>query len=154
MPSYYPLDEILQRRNLKVQKLSIPLVVVGNATPASVSLSNDEPARVFLKSAAVDQITAALLTNETATYTTAAADATGIFQVLIRVNEQVAKVVGASCVSRNSAAAQASFLGSATGITTGSAGGTAIMLVVDSSVDFTGANTLNAMLEVQYIVAD
>lgn len=149
---YSSKDDTVQERQLKVQSVSIPLTVVGNATPANVLLRNDEPSRLFLRSAAVDQITAQLATNETATYTTAAVDATGIFQVLFQPHEAVEKVVSASCYSRITGIAAPAFLGSATGISTGSAGGKSIMLVIDSPVDFTGANTFDACLVIEYVI--
>jgi len=154
MPSYVANDEVIQRRQLKVQKVSIPLTIVGNAVAASVVPRNDEPARMFLQTGGVDQITGALASGETATYTTAPADATGVFRVLLKVNEQLEKVVKACAYSRTNAEVAPSFLGSATGITTGSAGGKSIMLVVDCAVDFTGANTFNGSLEIEYVVAD
>ena len=154
MSSYQSKDEVVQGRQLKVQKVSIPLVVVGNAVAASVSLSNDEPSRLFLASAANNQITAALASNETATYTTAANDANGVFQVLLQCKESVQKVVCAYALNRISGILEPAFLGSATGITTGSGGGKSIMLVVNSGTDFTGANTLDCALCIEYVIAD
>lgn len=150
--SYPAKDEVIQNRQLKVQRVSIPFTIVGNASAAAVVPLNDEPARLFFQTAGVNQITAALATNETATYTTAAADATGVFRGFLKVNEAVEKVVSLQCFNRVSGAAELAFLGSATGITTGTAGGKSIMLVVDSATDFTGANTLNACLVVEYVI--
>lgn len=152
--AYNAKDSLVDGRQLEVQSLCIPLTIVGNATAASVSLRCDEPGFMFLRSSSVDQITAALLPNETATYSASPADASGIFQVLIRINEQLVKVCDARLAQRDGATAQSAYLGSATAITTGTAGGTAIMILCDSSVDFTGANTLNACLEVNYIVVE
>lgn len=151
--AYEAKDSIVNGRQLEVQSLTIPLMVVGNATAASVSLQNDEPGIMFLRSSSVDQITAELNVDETATYTASPADATGVFQVLIKINEPLAKVCSVRLANRSGAAAQAAYLGSATGITTGAGGGQAIMVLCDSTVDFTGANTLDACLEVQYVVA-
>lgn len=148
--AYEAKDQIVRGQQLLVQALSIPLKIVGNATAASVALSSDLPSRLFLKTSSVDQITGALLANETATYTTSPADASGQFQILIRMNEPVAKICNASLFQLDGANAQYAYLGSSTGITTGTAGGQAIMLIGKSNVDFTGANTLNACLVVEY----
>lgn len=148
--SFPSKDEVIQGRQLKVQRVAIPLSIVGNATAASVVPRNDEPSRLFLQTSGVDQITGALATNETATYTTAASDATGVFRVLLQVKEPVAKVCAAYCFNRVSGVSEPAFLGSATGLTTGSAGGKSIMLAVDSATALNAANTLDACLIVEY----
>lgn len=154
MPQYGAKDEVVQNRQLKVQRLSIPLLITGNATPASVVPRNDEPARLFLQTEGVNQITAALATNETATFSTGApTDATGIFRCLVRINESIEKVVGAYCQNRVDGSFEPCSLGSATGITTGSGGGKSIMLSVDSDVNLASAN-LDACLVVEYVVAE
>lgn len=154
MSSFDAKNSIVLDRQLEVQKLSIPLVIVGNATAASVSLRDDEPAVLFLASAAVDQITPALSVGETATYSAAAVDATGVFHLLVRIQEPVLKVVRATVVSRTDGTSKPCYLGSATGITTGTGtySGQDIMLICTATVDFTGANTLDACLEVEYVV--
>lgn len=152
--SYSSKDEVLQNRQLKVQRVSIPLTIVGNATAGSVVPRNDEPSRLFLATAGVDQITAALDTDETATYTTAASDANGIFQVLLKVKEPVEKVACAYCFNRVTGVLEPAFLGSATGVTTGDGGGKSIMLAVDSATALNAANTLNACLVVEYVVSE
>jgi hypothetical protein len=152
--AYEAKDSAVNGRQLEVQSLVIPLRIVGNATAASVSLQNDEPGFVFLRSSSVDQITAELNVNEVATYSAAPNDAAGVFQVLIKINEPLGKICSARLLNRSAAAAQAAYLGSATGITTGTGGGQALMVLCDSTVDFTGANTLDACLHVDYVVAD
>lgn len=151
--SYDPKNQQVLNRALKVQKLSIPFAVTGNATPASVVLANDEPALMFLKSEGVDQITAALASGETATYLVAPVDATGIMNVLVKINESVLKVVSMTAFSRSSGAPIAAKLGSASGITTGSGGGSSIMVTTDSTVNYASANE-DACLEIEYIVAE
>lgn len=154
MPQYPAKDEVLNGRQLKVQRVSIPLSIVGNATPASVVPRNDEPARLFLQTEGVDQITGALASGETATYTTAASDANGVFRALLRVNESVEKVVSLQCFNRVSGVLELAFLGSATGITTGTGGGKSIMIAVDSATALNAGNTLSACLIVEYVVAE
>lgn len=154
MPQYAAKDEVIQQRQLKVQTVCIPLAITGNATPASVVPRNDEPARLFLQTEGVNQITAALSTNETATFTTGApTDATGIFRCLVKVYEPLEKVMGARVVNRVNGSFDPCSLGSATGITTGSGGGKSIMLSVDSAVNLAAAN-LDACLIVDYVVAE
>jgi hypothetical protein len=155
MSQYDPKNELVLGRSLKVQTLAIPFVVVGNATPANVSLTNDEPSILFLRSAGVDQITTAsgaLATGETATYTTAPADATGVLNALVKIQEPVVKVISAMIVGRANGLVEPAFLGSATGITVGAAGGSSIMLAIDSATALNAANTLNATLHVTYQV--
>ena len=150
---YESKDTLVLGRQLKVQSLVIPFTVVGSATSTSVVLSSDEPGFTFLRTEGVDQITGALLDGETATFTTATNDANGIVQVLIRLNQEVNKVCQVKACLRDSATAQGALLGSATGITTGAAGGTALMLVVDFASGFNSAVTKNACLEVEYVLA-
>lgn len=153
MSNYDSKNELVGARQLKVQELCIPLAITGNATPASVILRNDEPAIMFLQSEGVDQITAALDAGETATYTSTADDSDGRFRILIKVQEAVGKVCGATAYNRVTAENIPVFLGSATGITTGSAGGKSIMLVADSAVDLSAAN-LGACIVVKYVCAE
>lgn len=155
MPQYPAKDEVIQSRQLKVQRVAIPLLITGNATPASVVPRNDEPARLFLQTEGVDQITGALASGETATYTTSAPDdSDGIFRCLLKINESVEKVVGAYCLNRVDGSFEPASLGSASGITTGSAGGKSIMISVDSDVNFSAPANLSACLVVEYVVAE
>lgn len=151
--SYDPKQSEVLGRALKVQKLSIPFTITGDATAADVLLRSDEPAVMFQASEGVDQITAALLDDETATFTVAPDDSDGKSNVLLRIGEQVEKVVSMYCANRVSGAAIVAKLGSASGITEGDGGGTAIMISLDSAVDYTAADE-DACLEVEYVVAE
>lgn len=153
MPNYQPKNELVLARQLEVSELSIPFTIVGSATAANVACSNDEPALMFIKTASVDQITGALATNETATFTTSPSDSGGVFNVLIKVGESVGKVVSCSMQLLDQAAAQYCVLGSSTGITTGTGGGTSIMLAPTSSLSINnGSHTLNGVIVVRYTV--
>lgn len=146
-------DTLVLGRQLKVQKLVIPFAITGNATPASVVLRSDEPGILFLRSEGVDQITSAngaIDSGETATYTVAASDASGIFNLLVKINEQIEKVQQARVVSRTTGVSHPCFLGDADGI---SGNGNKIMLTCDSTVDLSSAN-LDACLEVEYVVSE
>lgn len=115
--SYQAKDTVVLGRELKVQELSIPFVVTANATPGSVSVTCDEPAIAFFHTQGINQITAALDTSETlpttyngtkqtnGTYSggtalPSATDASGIFFVLFKINEQLIKVISASITTR------------------------------------------------------
>lgn len=159
MSRYTAKDSVIQDRQLEVNTLVIPFQVVGNATPANVVLRNDEPGRMALQSEGVNQITAALLADETATYTDAApGDAAGELNCLVRINEPVGKVLGASLTNLDAdgftvLAGAGANLGSATAVTTGTAGGTALMVsMVTGSAHTSG--THNLALVVHYVVAE
>jgi hypothetical protein len=142
-------DQVLQRQ-LKVQRLVIPFTITANATPASVVIRNDEPSVLFIKSEGVDQITAALASGETATYSVSPNDANGIINIYVKIDgDDCDKVCRASVVSRTTGAAQPVKLGDADGIS--SVGN--IMLTMDSTVDFSTTN-FDGCLEVEYIVSE
>lgn len=152
--SYDAKNELVEDRQLKVQRLSIPLTIAGNAVAASVVCRNDEPAILFLQTDGVDQITGALASGETATYTVATSDATGVFRALLKIQEPLAKVVAAYACRRDAFELVPARLGSASGLTTGSAGGKSIMLAIDCALALNAANTLDACLIVEYVVAE
>lgn len=151
---YDAKNELVEDRQLKVQRLTIPLTIAGNATAASVVCRNDEPAILFLQTDGVDQITPALASGETATYTVATSDATGVFRALVKIQEPIGKVVACYAARRDAFELVPGRLGSATGITTGSAGGKSIMLAVDCALALNAANTLDAALVIEYVVAE
>lgn len=157
MSNYYATQSLVQDRQLKVQRLVIPFQVVGNATPANVVVTCDEPGFLFFQSEGVNQITAALATNETATYTDATpVDADGELNILVRINEPLTKIMGASIHNRDASAFTAltgagANLGSATGITTGSGGGQSIMLSIDTGGS-SATGTTKRCIVVEYIV--
>lgn len=150
MPSFSPKNELVQNRQLKVQQLVIPFTITGNATPASVAITRDEPALLFLKTEGVNQITAALDTADGTPTLTAADDSDGIFNLMVKISEPVGKVMSARVQSRNAAAIVGCTLANTTGIT---AGGEKIVLNCDTAVDLSAAN-LDACLIVEYVVAE
>ena len=123
--------------------------MTANATPASVTTSNDEPSICFIQTEGVNNITAALASGETATYSSSPNDANGILNIFIRTNEQVGKICQAGFVSRTTGVSQPCFLGSATGLS--SAGN--IMLTIDSSVNYATTN-VDGCVEVEYTVQE
>ena len=147
--SYQAKDSAVRGRQLKVQSVSIPLSIPVGAASVSV----DEPSVLFLRTASYDGITTgtgALDAGQTAPTFVAPANATGKFAALVRVGEQVAKVVSAKLVSRSSAECVGVAMANTTGI---DAIGDKICLDCDSAVDLTAA-AIDACLEVKYVVAE
>lgn len=154
MSDFYAKNSLQMDRQLKVQKLSVPFVIVGNASSASVSISCDETSFVFFRTQGNDQITGALASGETATYSSSPNDGTGVYQALVKIQENVIKVVSLRCgdlVTGNSDLARR---GSSTAITTGSGGGQSIMVLLTSPSALNASNTVDACLEVEYIVQE
>ncbi len=153
MPNYQAKDSQVFGRQLKVERLTIPFSIVGNATSTSVVASSDEPSLMFFATEGVNGITAALGSSETATFTTAANDTSGIFQILLKTSQPVVKVCQARMSLPATGVAQVVQLGSATGITTGAGGGNSIMLVGTASVTAHSGSTFAGCLEVEYTVS-
>lgn len=150
--SFQPKSSLVHGRQLKVQRLVIPFTVTAHATPASVVLRNDEPSVLFLRSEGVDQITTAsgaLDSGETATFSVSPNDANGIMNLLLKLEETVAKVCRANVTDRVNGGSQPCKLGDADGISSNGK----IMLTLDSSVDHSTTNA-DYCLEVEYVVAD
>jgi hypothetical protein len=155
-------DKVLGRQ-LKVQTLCIPFTIVGSATAANVVATSDEPALMFFNTEGVTGIstaTGALNSGDTATYAVAPNDANGTFNVLVKIDEVVEKVCTYRCVRRATALASADdamvvALGSTAAVVqNGGTNGTKIMLTVDGELSLAAANTLDACLEVSYVVAE
>lgn len=148
--SYLSTNDQVMGRELKVQRLVIPFNITHSATPSAVVLQTDEPSMMFLKSEGVNQITAALASGETATYTVAPNDANGIFNVFIRINADIcAKVLRCGVMKRSTGAVEVCKLGDADGIS--SLGN--IMLTVDSAVDLSAVD-YDGCIEVEYVIQE
>lgn len=153
--AFSPKDEKVANRALRVQELCLNFTVLGHATPASKTVTKDEPSILYLNFEGLNQTTAALETGDTAPTYAAPADATGIFNVLIDIGEPVAKVLAAQCIPRNIAAgAFALTLPSApaTGVIAGT-NGDKIALNGDTAVDLSAANLLDACIAVKYMAS-
>lgn len=149
MPNYVAKNELVQNAQLKVQELCLDLAITGNATPASVAISRDDPAILFLKTQGVDEITGALDGDTLPTYV-AQNDGNGLFSALIKVQEPVGKILCAQLIRRTAHGVDTVKLANTTGI---SAAGDKIALDCDTGVDLSAAN-LNACLIVRYAVAE
>ena len=150
MPSFYPKSELVQNRQLKVQRLVIPFAITGNATPASVAISRDEPALLFLRTEGVNQITPALDAADGTPTFVSQVDANGLFSIMVKVGEQVQKVMNAIIIRRATHGLDTCKLANTSGIT---AAGDKIVLDCDTGVDLSAAN-LDACLVLEYIVAE
>ena len=150
MPNYPAKSDQVLGAQLKVQELCLPFVITGNATPASVAISVDDPALLFLRTEGVNKITAALDTADGTPSIVSPVDANGLFAAMIKVGEPVGKVLAALIVRRDAHGLDTCKLADTDGIT---AAGDKIILNCDSGVDLSAAN-LNACLVVKYVVAE
>lgn len=157
MPNYQAKDEKTLSRQLKVQELAIPMFIEGNAIPASKTQSSDEPSMVFMNTEGIQGITLAAgavdSADELAAITFATADdGTGVYNLLVRIGEQVEKVVTAQVVRRdgNEVISCTFPTGAEEGITSA---GDKIVLNCDTAVDLSAAN-YDASLVVRYVAAE
>ena len=146
MSSYDAKDPLILDRQLEVLEVCIPLFVTANATPASKSLSNDEPSRLFLNAQGISQITLANgAVNSAAELSAitfasvASGDATGILNGLLRFNEPVIKVLSLELIPRTGGSVVACSLVSApsSGITSS---GQSVAFNLTSSVNLATTN--------------
>jgi hypothetical protein len=89
--SYQASNENVLACQLKVQSLTLPFSVAGNATPGSVVVTVQDPSILFINTQGVNQITAALQPaygDVTPTFA-AATDSTGVFNLLVWINPGV-----------------------------------------------------------------
>jgi hypothetical protein len=133
----------------------LPVFITGNATPASKTLSYDEPSLSFLKTEGLDHITLARGAVDSASELSAitfatATDATGIFSCLIRCGEPVLKVCSVKLSNR---AGNELVVGTApTGATAYiTSVGDKIVANFDCGVNFAAANG-DFAIEVEYVV--
>lgn len=136
-------------RQLKVQRLVIPFKITANATPASKVITSDEPSLLFLKVEGIDQITeasGALASGETLPSLASATDSTGVFNLLVKIDEEVEKVCLVRVTGRDGT--QLSKQGQ---ILASSSGGKTIVCNLTSGVNLASAS-LDGVLEVEYVV--
>lgn len=117
MPSYQAKTPQVSERQLRVQRLSIPFKIVGNATSTSAVLSNDEPSVLFLKTQGVDQVTPAVDSSDTVpTFADPAADGAGVINMLVKIEETLSKVVSAVVIDRQTGNLYRCFVGDSSGV--------------------------------------
>jgi hypothetical protein len=145
--------EAVQGRQLKVQELAIPFTIAGHATPASKTLTSDEPSVLFIQTEGKTQITAAAgaldAGEATPTFSATATDSTGVINLLVKVGEQITKVVSAEVQDRAAGVAQICYIDT----NPLSANGDKICLDADLSAALT-SGTANMVLIVKYITTN
>lgn len=149
--SFQAKDSQVRDRQLLVQSIVIPFSIVGNATSTAVLPTNDEPSILFMNTQGVNQITAALSPGEAVPTYVSPSDGLGKFSILVKINEQLVKVVDAFMVQRAGAAGNevvACRLANTTGL---SADGDKICLDADSAIAINASNTLDYALHVAYV---
>ena len=155
--SYYAKNPLQMGNQLRHQSLTLPFKIGSNATPASVSISMDDPSILFLKTQGVDQITPALSSGETAPTYIAPNDGTGVFNVLVRISEVLVRVDSALLISRTTGEVVALSLPSApsNGITagTGVTSGQDIALNCSSAGNFATTN-YDGCIVINYVVQE
>lgn len=151
--SFEPKDPGVRARALKVQELVIPFNIVHNATPASKTVTIDEPSILFINVEGITGIstsTGAKASGETAPSLASATDSTGVINLLVKVGEPMVKVCSAVVFSRAIAAGitkPCNILAFATGTNAAQS----IYLNCTTGVDLSAAD-LDAVLVVKYIV--
>jgi hypothetical protein len=109
--AYYPKDDLVYGRSVKVQRLTIPFYITHNATPASKVISVDEPGLLFLDVQGINNCTVASgafdTSAEAAGITFASpSDTGGSFSLLCRIGngaELIQKVMSVKVSARNGA---------------------------------------------------
>lgn len=157
MANYDAKDTIVRDRILETLELCVPFSIVANATPASKSMTEDEPSLLFLNTQGIQDITLADGAVDSQAELDALTfavpnDAAGIFNLLLRMNEPVVKIVSAQIIQLNgSEMINCTFVtGSTNGITSA---GNKVVFNADSAVNFATTN-YNATLIVNYVVGE
>lgn len=155
MSNFDAKNELVRARQLKVETLRIPFTITGASSTQNVVTTTDEPAILFIQTQGTNRITVAdgaLATGESAPTYASPTDSTGAFAILVRVKETAVKAMSCTLTKRTANGVQSCSLANTTGITNG---GDGFCFNATSSVDFTsGSNTLDACLEVSYIVTE
>lgn len=150
--SFQAKNELVRDAQLKVQTLRLPFAITANAVPASVVVGRDNPGVLFIKTEGVNQINAALDSNDTAPTLAAANDIGGVFNIMVKIGEELKKVLGAKVVRRNGQEVISCTLTSAPADSIVAGGGRdKIILNADSAVNLSTTN-FDGYVEVSYIV--
>jgi hypothetical protein len=164
MATFDALQDNVRDAQQTRQRLVLPINIVGNTTAGLVNPSAYDPSILTLKTGAVDQ-TAVVTTAAGATPPTfTPVDSTGSFGALITIGEYVSLVVNAQLVNLTAnTVCYANITATPTGgIVTGTTGvdgylyfgPTMIALNCKCNTDFTGANTFNGVLIVEYVTTN
>lgn len=152
---YQPKDAAVASRQLVVQRLSIPFTVTHNASPASKTMTVDEPSLVFFNFQGITQLstsTGAIETGEILPTLATATDSTGVFNVLIKIREPLVKVCAVYLIGRGSSSLMLS--GQPLAFTTGSTNsGQSIVANIPSGVNLSTTD-VDACLCVEYTTVE
>lgn len=159
MASFQAQTPLVLNRQLEVQRLSIPLFITANATPASKTVVVDEPGILFVNVQGITGISVAngaLASTETPPSLATATDSTGVINCEILVNEVLGKVMNCYLISRSLNASPLIIPGQILAFSTGA--GVSGLVGADIFMNFTtGVNlasaNLDACLVVEYVVA-
>lgn len=157
---FYPKTPLVSNRATEVQRLSIPLLITANATPASKTVAVDEPGIVFVNVQGITGISVAngaLASTETPPALATATDSTGVINVEWLINEALVKVMNCSLVTRNLNGSSLCIPGQILAFSTGA--GVSGLTQADIFANFTtgvnlGTTNLDCCLVVEYIAAE
>lgn len=160
MANFYPKTPLVMNRALEVQRLSIPLLITANATPASKVVTVDEPGILFVNVQGITGISVAngaLASTETPPALATATDSTGVINVEVLINEVLVKVMHIELITRNLNASPLVIPGQILAFSTGA--GVSGLVGADLFANFTtgvnlGTTNLDACLVVEYIAAE
>jgi len=145
MPSYYAKDSLVQNQQLKVQRLVIPFKIAHNASSASVVISANQPALLFLNTQGVNQISAVAAGSPSFASPN---DAAGTFNALVQINEPVLMVCHAEVISRTGAVQAVASLANTSGLTSNG-----LQIVLNATTGVNASTTdFDACLVMEYII--
>ncbi len=155
MATFDAKQDLVRGRAQKVQKLSIPLTITANATPASKVVHTDEPSILFVNVEGIVGIstgTGALATGEVPPSLQSATDSTGVINVCVLIGETMVKVMHLELISRDVSAAGGYLkAGEILALSTGTGGGQSIFANITTGVNLASTG-IDACLVVEYIV--
>lgn len=143
------VNEAVENQRLKVQSLTIPFTINGNATPASITFVNGLPGVLYLQTEGANSNGAITAQEAAATAYNTKLDASGVFNALLVLGETVKEVYGGTCQQIASASGAIGIANVWKAGTLGISPGGNIMLNIDSTLDLSSV-TGNFLLDVKY----
>lgn len=106
---YEAKDSLVRGAQLRTQELVLPYTYVGNATPASVVVTVQDPSILFIETESTSavgtsDISALITSGETYTPADVSDDSDGEYNMLVRIKEKVKKVLSVECRNRQTGA--------------------------------------------------
>lgn len=158
--SFQAKQTLVRAAQLKVQELCLPFVIVGNATPADVVVTVDDPSILFIETESTSavgssDISALIQSGETYTPAEASDDSAGEYNALVHVGEKIRKLISVEVRDSVTGAVipAIALTAPSTGIISLENAGDndSIVVTVDHGADLTAA-TVDAVLIVKYVV--